>query len=326
MFLLLDGVRVMEGGVVAVKVVNFTKRFGNFTAVNGLNLEIYDKEIFGFLGPNGSGKTTTLLTIATVYKPTSGDIFVYGHSVIREDYEVRRLVGLAFQDPKALWVDKVQELLEWHARVVGLSRGEAKKVVREVLETLDLWEHRNKYFYQLSGGTRKKLELAKVMIQRPRLAILDEPTAQVDVPTKHKLWDIIKELRDHGSTVIIATNDMFEAEKVCERIGIIYKGRLVAVDTVSGLKDKIPKGDVIEVVTEGDGRRDKAIELLMDLGRVEYQGDTLRIYVEKGEEKALLVTDILRSAGIKVKSIMVKEPTLDDVFMYFTGARLVEES
>ncbi|MGC9012071.1 ATP-binding cassette domain-containing protein [Thermogladius sp.] len=316
----------MSSKTSAVRIVNFTKRFGSFTAVDNLNLEIYDREIFGFLGPNGSGKTTTLLTIATVYKPTSGDIYVYGHSVTKEDYEVRKLVGIAFQDPKALWIDKVQDLLEWHARVVGLSRAEAKNVVKEVLETLELWDHRNKYFYQLSGGTRKKVELAKVLIQRPRLAILDEPTAQVDVPTKHKLWDIIKMMRDEGSTIIIATNDMFEAEKVCERIGIIYKGRLVTVDTISGLKDKIPKGDVIEVTIEGDGLRDRLLNMLGEIGRVDYSGNVIRVFVERAEEKALLVADMLRSAGVKVKSLMIKEPTLDDVFMYFTGARLIESS
>ncbi len=316
----------MSSKTSAVRIVNFTKRFGSFTAVDSLNLEIYDREIFGFLGPNGSGKTTTLLTIATVYKPTSGDIYVYGHSVTKEDYEVRRLVGIAFQDPKALWIDKVQDMLEWHARVVGLSRVEAKNVVKEVLETLELWDHRNKYFYQLSGGTRKKVELAKVLIQRPRLAILDEPTAQVDVPTKHKLWDIIKMMRDEGSTIIIATNDMFEAEKVCERIGIIYKGRLVTVDTISGLKDKIPKGDVIEVTIEGDGLRDRLLNMLSEIGRVDYSGNIIRVFVERAEEKALFVADMLRSAGVKVKSLMIKEPTLDDVFMYFTGARLIESS
>ncbi|WP_434731638.1 ATP-binding cassette domain-containing protein [Thermogladius sp. KZ2Tp1] len=316
----------MSSKTSAVRIVNFTKRFGSFTAVDSLNLEIYDREIFGFLGPNGSGKTTTLLTIATVYKPTSGDIYVYGHSVTKEDYEVRRLVGIAFQDPKALWIDKVQDMLEWHARVVGLSRVEAKNVVKEVLETLELWDHRNKYFYQLSGGTRKKVELAKVLIQRPRLAILDEPTAQVDVPTKHKLWDIIKMMRDEGSTIIIATNDMFEAEKVCERIGIIYKGRLVTVDTISGLKDKIPKGDVIEVTIEGDGLRDRLLNMLSEIGRVDYSGNVIRVFVERAEEKALFVADMLRSAGVKVKSLMIKEPTLDDVFMYFTGARLIESS
>ncbi|MEM4871038.1 MAG: ABC transporter ATP-binding protein, partial [Thermofilaceae archaeon] len=141
---------------VAVKIAGFTKKFGNVVAVNNLNLEIYEGEMFGLLGPNGSGKSTTLLTIATVYKPTSGDIYVFGHSVTKEDDIVRRYVGIAFQEPKAMWVDTPYELLLWHAKIVGYSSSGAKQVVREVMEKLELWEHRNKQFYQLSGGTRKK--------------------------------------------------------------------------------------------------------------------------------------------------------------------------
>jgi ABC-2 type transport system ATP-binding protein len=309
----------------AVEIVGFTKKFGNFVAVDNLNLDIYENEIFGLLGPNGSGKTTTLLTIATVYKPTSGDIHVYGHSVTREDYEVRKLVGIAFQEPKAMWIDKPIDLLTWHARVVGYSSEEAKKVVREVMELLGLWEYRNKYFYQLSGGTRKKVELAKVLIQRPKVAILDEPTAQVDVLSKHALWDVIRKLRDEGTTVIIATNDMFEAERVCERIAIIHRGRLKALGTISELKDSIPRGDIIEIQVQGSNLAPEAMKELEQLGKVNVKLDTITIYSEKAEEKVVEVIDALRRRGIQVKRIMVKEPTLDDVFTYLTGARLREE-
>jgi ABC-2 type transport system ATP-binding protein len=309
----------------AVEIVGFTKKFGNFVAVDNLNLDIYENEIFGLLGPNGSGKTTTLLTIATVYKPTSGDIYVYGHSVTREDYEVRKLVGIAFQEPKAMWIDKPIDLLTWHARVVGYSSEEAKEVVREVMELLGLWEYRNKYFYQLSGGTRKKVELAKVLIQRPKVAILDEPTAQVDVLSKHALWDVIRKLRDEGSTVIIATNDMFEAERVCERIAIIHRGRLKALGTISELKDSIPRGDIIEIQVQGPNLTPEAVKELERLGKVNVKLDTITIYSEKAEEKVVEVIDALRRRGIQVKRIMVKEPTLDDVFTYLTGARLREE-
>jgi len=310
----------------AVEIENFTKKFGDFTAVDNLNLDIYENEVFGLLGPNGSGKTTTLLTIATVYKPTSGDIYVYGHSVTREDYVVRKLVGIAFQDPKAMWIDKPYELLTWHARIVGYSSSEAKKVVQDVMELLGLWEHRNKQFYQLSGGTRKKVELAKVLIQKPRVAILDEPTAQVDVLSKHALWDVIKKLRDEGTTVIIATNDMFEAEKVCERIAIIYKGKLRALGTISELKDSIPSGDLVEVQFEGGGIPEGLLRALRDIGRVEARSSVLKVYVEKGEEKVIDIIELFRRYNVKILRIMVKEPTLDDVFTYITGAKLREES
>lgn len=310
----------------AVEIVNFTKRFGNFTAVDGLNLDIYENEIFGLLGPNGSGKTTTLLTIATVYKPTSGDILVFGHSVTREDHVVRQYVGIAFQDPKAMWIDRPIDLLMWHARIVGYSSSEAKAVVKEVMELLGLWEHRNKQFYQLSGGTRKKIELAKVLIQRPKVAILDEPTAQVDVLSKHALWDVIKKLRDEGSTVIIATNDMFEAERVCERIGIIFKGKLRALGSIAELKDMIPSGDVIEIETATHNLPQELIESLSEYGRVELVSGSLKIHVEKAEEKVVEIIDLFRKRGVKIHRVMVKEPTLDDVFTYITGAKLREES
>jgi ABC-2 type transport system ATP-binding protein len=310
---------------VAVKAVNFTKRFGNTVAVDGLNLEVYEGEIFGLLGPNGSGKSTTLLTIATVYRPTSGDIYVFGHSVTREGDTVRKYVGIAFQEPKAMWVDTPYELLLWHARVVGHSSSEAKAVVKEVMERLGLWEHRRKQFYQLSGGTRKKLEIAKVMIQRPKLAIFDEPTAQVDVITKHALWDVVKEMRDSGSTVIVATNDMFEAEKICERVAILYKGKLRALGTVRELKDQIPGGDVVEIVFEGPRVVvERALEKLGGVSRYVVDNGRLVAYMNRGEEVAAEIVNLLSASGVRIKRIMVQEPTLDDVFFYFTGARLGE--
>lgn len=308
-----------------MRILSFTKRFGGTVAVDRLTLDIYAGEIFGILGPNGSGKTTTLLTIATVYKPTEGDILVFGHSVTREDYIVRRHVGIAFQDPKALWVDKPYDLLYWHARIVGYGGEDARRVVRETMELLGIWEHRNKYFHQLSGGTRKKVELAKVLIQRPRLAILDEPTAQVDVLAKHSLWDVIKELKREGTTVLLATNDMFEAERVCDRLAILHKGRLRALGTVSELKDMIPRGDVIEVEADSRSIPPGIMEGLSSLGRVEAVNGTVKLYVERAEEKVVKVIDIFREHGIAVTRVMVKEPTLDDVFTYLTGERLKGE-
>ncbi len=312
-------------GGYAVEIRNFTKRFGSTVAVDNLNLDIYEGEIFGLLGPNGSGKTTTLLTLATVYKPTSGDIYVFGHSVTREGDLVRKFVGIAFQEPKALWIDTPYELLLWHARVVGYSSSRAKEVVKEVMERLNLWEHRKKQFYQLSGGTRKKLEIAKVLIQRPRVAIFDEPTAQVDVITKHALWDMIRELRDEGSTIIIATNDMFEAERVCERLGIMYKGRLRALGRVEELKDQIPGGDVVEIHYEGDeGTVRKVLESIAEIGKYQVSDHRVRIYLNKGEERAVEIISSFSKSNIKIKKIMIQKPTLDDVFFYFTGATLKE--
>jgi ABC-2 type transport system ATP-binding protein len=166
--------------------------------------------------------------------------------------------------------------------------------------------------------------LAKVLIQKPRIAILDEPTAQVDVLSKHALWDVIKKLRSEGTTVIIATNDMFEAERVCERIAIIYRGKLRALGTISELKDSVPKGDIIEIQVQEELRDREALRELEVFGRVSVNSDMITIYSDKAEEKVVDVIDALRKRGLQVKRIMVKEPSLDDVFTYLTGARLRE--
>jgi len=309
----------------AVKIIDLVKRFGNTVAVNGISLTIEEGEIFGLLGPNGSGKSTTLLIIATVYKPTSGDVRVFGKSVVRQGDEVRKYVGIAFQEPKALWVDKPYELLLWHAMVVGYSMGDAKRVVRNVMEDLGIWEYRNKAFAELSGGNKKKVELAKIFIQRPRLAIFDEPTAQLDVITKHSVWRMIEDLRRSGSTIIVATNEMAEAERLSDRIGIIYRGSLKALGTPGELKDGIPGGDIIEAVVDGNIRQDflDMIKNDVEATRIDLRDAVIRIYVNKGEEKIARVVDLFTRKGIKIRQISLKEPTLDDVFFYYTGAKLV---
>ncbi len=312
---------------VAIRIRGLVKRFGNVIAVNRLNLDIYEGEIFGLLGPNGSGKSTTLLVIATVYKPTEGDVEVYGYSVVRQGDMVRRLVGIAFQEPKALWVDNPYELLLWHAMIVGYSLSDARRVVREVMEELDLWEHRGKLIAELSGGTRKKVEIAKLFIQKPRVAIFDEPTAQLDVTTRHYVWDRIKAMRDEGSTIIVATNDMLEAERLSDRIGIMYRGSLKALGTPAELKDMIPRGDVIELRVEGV-IEDEVVRRLceaLESDRISISNGLVRVHVDRGEERIATAIEVLTRHGVKVRSVSMREPSLDDVFFYFTGARLKED-
>ncbi len=311
-----------------MEIVDLVKRFGNTIAVDKLNLSIYDGEIFGLLGPNGSGKSTTLLIISTVYKPTSGDVYVYGKSVVKNSDEVRKYVGIAFQEPKALWVDKPYEILLWHAMVVGYSMSDARKVVRQVMEDLGVWEYRNKMFSELSGGNKKKVELAKVFIQKPRLAIFDEPTAQLDVITKHQVWNMIEDLRRNGSTIIVATNEMSEAERLSDRIGIMYRGKLRALGTPEELKDGIPGGDIIEIIVDGPVRESfvEAIKNDIDAVRIDLKDAVIRIYVNKGEEKIARVVDMFSRGGLKVRQISLKEPTLDDVFFYYTGAKLAGDN
>jgi len=210
--------------------VNLTKKFENLVAVNHPNLEIENGEILGLLGPNGAGKTTTLLMLTTVIKPTEGTAFIGPYDVTREPDKTRTLIGMAFQEPKLLWVSTPWDVLNWHAKVCGLSTDERKKRVRWILEELGLWNERRKTVHTFSGGMRKRVETAKILIQRPKIAIIDEPTTQIDIVGKHKIWNMIRTLRDEGSTILLATNELYEADMLSDRVAIMHEGKLLICD------------------------------------------------------------------------------------------------
>jgi len=306
-----------------VEIINITKYYGRNPAVNGLSLSIEEGEIFGLLGPNGAGKTTTILMLATVIKPTAGTAKIGGYDVVREPDKVRTLLGIAFQEPKATWVDKPMEIVEWHGRICGLRGQELKERVRDVMERLEIWDQRNKFFYQLSGGNRKRVEVAKVFVQRPKFAIFDEPTAQVDVLGKHVIWEMIEELRDSGSTVMLATNDTNEADMISDRVGIILEGKLVSSGTPSELKDSIPGGDVLEIQLDSPPREEMVSQLsgIEGVSRVLFEQDMLRMYLNRGEELIPAVLERISRFGARIKYMKMKEPSLDDVFLYFTRER-----
>lgn len=313
-------------GSVAVELVNLTKYYGRFLAVDHINLKIYDREIFGFLGPNGAGKTTTLLMLTTVLRPSEGDAYVYGYDVRRHADRVRSFIGMAFQDPKLYWIHTPYEILLWHAKVCGYRGRRAREVVRDVLVGLDMYDARKKRAFELSGGMRKRVEIAKIFIQRPRLAIFDEPTTQIDVSGKHMIWDMIRGLRDEGSTVILATNELYEADLLSDRVGIIYKGRIVALGSPRELKDTIPGGDVLEIEFRPP-LPDSVVDMIGGIGEVSgvRVGDgRLEIYLNRVEKILPRIVTLLIEHGVGIRSVHMREPSLDDVFMHYTGARIRE--
>lgn len=317
----------MQREDVAIKIVGLTKYYGKFLAVDHIDLEIYDREIFGFLGPNGAGKSTTLLMLTTVLKPSEGTAYVYGYDIRKNPDKVRELVGIAFQDPKLFWIHTPYEILIWHAKVCGYRGVKAKEIVKDVLTTLNMWEARNKKAFELSGGMRKRVEIAKIFIQKPRVAIFDEPTAQIDVSGKHMIWDMIRSLRDEGSTIILATNELYEADVLSDRVGIIYKGRIVAAGSPKELKDTIPGGDVLEIYVDNipsNGVID-TLNSYKEVSKVELVDSTIKLYLNKVEELLPKILEYLIKNRVKVKSVNMREPTLDDVFIHYTGARLRED-
>lgn len=310
-----------------IEIKDLTKKFGNVAAVDHLDLEIQEKEILGLLGPNGAGKTTAILMLTTVIKPTDGTAVVGGYDIRKNPEKVRGLIGVAFQEPKMLWVSTPWDIVNWHAKVCGLSTQERKKRVKEILESVDMWDARHKTVHALSGGMRKRVEMAKVLIQRPKIAIVDEPTAQIDIVGKHKVWNMLLELRDSGSTIILATNELYEADQLSDRVAIMHRGKLLVCDTPKKLKDSILGGDIIDVQLEKDAppgivEELKGFKQVVEI--MQLKPTSLRLYLNQVEEVIPKIMNLFLKKNIPITSIRMSEPSLDDVFVHYTGLTIEE--
>ena len=310
-----------------IRMENLTKKFGEFAAVDHLNLEVEEGEILGLLGPNGAGKTTAILMLATVIRPTEGTAYVGEYDIRKQPEKVRAMLGICFQEPKMLWVATPWDLVNWHAKVCGLSTAERKRRVKEVLDAVQMWDARHKSVHALSGGMRKRVEMAKVLVQRPKVAIVDEPTAQIDVVGKHKIWNMLLELRDEGTTIILATNELYEADELSDRVGILHRGKLLVCDTPKKLKDSIVGGDIIDVQL-GEDASPKIIEELKGFKEVvdvtQFKPTNLRLYLNRVEEIVPRIMNLFTERNVPVTSIRMSEPSLDDVFAHYTGLTIEE--
>jgi len=300
------------------------KRFGTLDAVKEFSMTIHDKEILGLLGPNGAGKTTLMLMMGTVYRPTSGKISVNGLDVVHHPNDVRKMIGIAFQDPRVDGILGAFDVLNWHLKMTtNLDKVEREDRVEKVLRAVDLWDARNKRTWLMSGGMRKKVEDCKVLAQRPKIAVFDEPTAFLDVPSRLLMWKMIRELRDEGSTVIVATNMMDEAERLSDRVAIVNLGKLVAIDTPEQLKGKTKGGEVLEL-TVGNGQEfpRECLTQFSEVQDVNQENNKVTVYLSGGRLLLPKIVETLTNRGVKIDSVHLKEVTLEDVFLNYTGHRL----
>ena len=312
----------------AVETLSLSKRYGKTDALRELNFTVDEGEIMVILGPNGSGKTTLLMILCTILKPTSGTAKVMSIDVVQQGTKVRETMGIAFQEARGFWRHKPSSILKFHASMFDIDPAKRGDLIEQTMKELELWESRDKMFMHLSGGQAKRLETAKVLVQRPKLAIFDEPTSQVDLRGKRKIWDEIRKLRDQGSTVIVATNEVREAEYLADRVTILHKGQLVVRDSIPKLKDAIAGGDVVEVDFENpvSGRLAEDLTSLGGSFSLSEERQQLRAKVSRAEDWVPKMTSASYNLGAKISSIRVTEPSLDDVFLHFTGKALVEES
>jgi ABC-2 type transport system ATP-binding protein len=309
----------------AVETKGLTKLYGKTQALKGLDFTINEKEIMVLLGPNGSGKTTLLLILATVLKPTSGTAKVMGYDVNTQSTRVRQILGIAFQEPRGFWRHKPVEILRFHAAICGVPKSKRDSSIQQVMTDLELWESRNKLYMHLSGGQLRRIEIAKVLIQRPPFAILDEPSSQVDLRGKRVIWDQIVKLREEGSTILVATNEVREAEYLADRVVVLDQGQYVICDTVRRLKDTIAGGDLVELELEAADNAKIQDDLCKLEGTVKVVATTenhFKVYVSIAEAWVPKMTNLCYKNNARVLSVRVTEPSLDDVFLHFTGKAL----
>lgn len=299
-----------------IEVKNLTRKFNGRTAVDSISFEVRKGEIFGFLGPNGAGKSTTINMLSTIISPTSGTAKVDGFNIVSDTNEVRKCIGLVFQDPSLDDRLMASENLRFHAQLYGMQKNEYDKRIKEVMDLVDLWDRKDDIVRIFSGGMKRRLEIARGLIHYPAVLFLDEPTLGLDPQTRANIWDYILKLkREKEMTIFMTTHYMNEAE-YCDRIGIIDNGKIVALDTPANLK-KMLGGDIIYMETSDKENLKKELHALYKNGAAE-EGNGLRIEVTDGEK---FLPRLFNELKTKIDSIELRKPTLEDV----TGRKIREE-
>jgi ABC-2 type transport system ATP-binding protein len=305
-------------GEVVIETSGLAKKFGHLMAVDHINLSIREGEVFGLLGPNGAGKTTTLSMLATLLKPTEGTAKVNKHDIVKESDAVRRSIGIVFQDPSSDDILTGKENLYLHALMYGVEKDIREQRIREVLRLVDLEDRANSRVKTYSGGMRRRLELARGLMHRPKILFLDEPTLGLDPQTREHIWEYIRRLADQeGVTVILTTHYMDEAERLCDRVAIIDDGKIVALDTPDQLK-QIIGGDIVRLRIKNP--KLSSIKELPYVVKVE-QTDGFVMLTLKNSSAHL--QEILGLVG-NVESVELRTPTLNDVFLHYTGHEIRE--
>lgn len=303
-----------------IKVEHLVKKFDNLSAVNNISFEVEEGTIFGFLGPNGAGKTTTINILCTLLSPTSGRTFIAGHDCMKEPAEVRKSIGIVFQDTT---LDKdltAYENLIFHAYLYNVPKNERQERVYDALRFVDLFDRKNDLVKKFSGGMKRRLEVARGLIHRPRVLFLDEPTLGLDPQSRANLWEFIKELPGkHHVTIFMTTHYMEEAE-VCNRIAIIDNGKIIAMGSPAELKMTVG-GDIVYIRTTDNVKTKEEIKRLFGFD-VSEKGEELYMTCVMGDT---CIPEMIRTIGEGVLSVRLQRPTLNDVFLKLTGKAIREE-
>jgi ABC-2 type transport system ATP-binding protein len=312
----------------AIEVVHIVKRYGDFEAVKDVSFAVAEGEIFGLLGPNGAGKSTLIRMMTTLIPLTAGKAIVAGHDVVKDPDAVRRMIGVI---PQALTSDPdltVEENLSIYAKLYSVPKAERLRNIAEVLEAVDLSKWRGAQTKTLSGGMRRRLEIARGLVHNPRIFFLDEPTTGLDPVSRIAVWEMLDKLRrSRNLTILITTHYMEEADKLCDRLAIVDHGKLVALGTPIDLKHSVPGANVVEVHFDRETPEWQArLEGLEGVTSVQAESAGFyRVLTSSGSRTTMQLVELAASLGETLTSLSVQNTTLDDVFVHYTGRQLRDE-
>ncbi|HEY2851941.1 MAG TPA: ABC transporter ATP-binding protein [Gemmatimonadaceae bacterium] len=296
---------------------------GEVVALQSLDLDIHEGEFFGLLGPNGAGKTTTIGILTTRVIATAGTARVSGVDVATNAVRVRTHIGVVPQRPNPDRSLNALENLIFHAAYFGIPRSVAEARARELMGRLDIADKMQAKVDQLSGGQQQRLMIARALIHEPDVLFLDEPTVGLDPQARLDLWAILRDLHSQGRTIVMTTHYMEEADRLCDRIAIVDRGKLLALDTPARLKERAPGGTLIELQLDADGQRIvPAVTALEGVTRAETQGNALRAFSDRGGRIISPLIQVVEDAGLHVRNIGLTEPSLETLFVSLTGRKL----
>ncbi len=309
-----------------VSVKNLSKDYGKFRAVDGISFSVESGEIFGLLGPNGAGKTTTIKILTTLLKPTGGSASVSGFDIALQKDGVRKNIGIVFQDPSLDDELTGRENLNFHAILYKMNRQKADARINEILSLVELTDKADVLVKNYSGGMKRRLEIGRGLLHEPKVLFLDEPTIGLDPQTRRHMWSYIKKLNSTwGTTVILTTHYIEEADYLCGRVAFVDHGKLVALDTPQSLKDKLG-GDVLSLsISDGVSAFEKKLKGVRWVKSMSKHDGYLDLTVEEGEKRIPEVILLAGKNGVKISSVSLHKPSLEDVFIHYTGKMIREE-
>ncbi len=312
----------------AIEVDHIVKKYGDFTAVDDVSFNVKEGEIFGLLGPNGAGKSTLIRMMTTLIPITAGTAHIAGHDVAKDPNAVRRTIGVI---PQALTSDldlTVEENLNIYAKLYDVPTKERHRSIDELLGLVDLTKWRGAQTKTLSGGMRRRLEIARGLVHHPRIFFLDEPTTGLDPVSRVAVWEMLGNIKSQRQlTILITTHYMDEADRLCDRIAIVDHGKLVALDTPMALKSSVPGSNVIEVQFENPPDDwEQRLRTLDDVTSVQREGAGMfRVLTGSGSRTTTELVEMAVEAKVALKTLSVQNTTLDDVFVHYTGRQLRDE-